>query len=165
MKGNIIKSERRMRLFDGSFANMNNVVGWCNSQSHRGYISKGLLKGHECLEKECTAFSKRNPEYWEDRTISETEKQRKIDEIKRKKKYLIDRDNYIREIFNEYKYIHLTSIQEVDNKTLRITYIYDGYEDLSGAIKKIQSKYPYSLWLKPIKTDKEIRDHLIRKGK
>jgi len=35
-------------------------VGFCNNKVHRGWLSTALLKGHKCLEKQCSFLDRNN---------------------------------------------------------------------------------------------------------
>lgn len=72
------------KLIDGSTgANANQIVGYCHSNLHNGYITKALFKKHDCLEKNCNSFEKLSEyPYWQ--SVDAIEKRRLFDkEIKR----------------------------------------------------------------------------------
>ena len=51
---------RRLPLIDGSFRKVdkNAVVGYCNCNLHKGYLSVTLLKEHDCIKKNCVYLKK-----------------------------------------------------------------------------------------------------------
>jgi len=51
-------------LLDKNPCKFSKVVGFCHNNLHRGYISKSLLKSHECIEKECTLLERFDHRYW-----------------------------------------------------------------------------------------------------
>lgn len=42
-----------------------NIRGFCHCKQHKGYISKSLLKTHDCINKKCVFFERVNKAYWE----------------------------------------------------------------------------------------------------
>ena len=60
------KTERRYRLIDGNILpEESRLIGYCWHNLHRGFLTQGLLKAHECLEKQCP-FLERFPDkhFW-----------------------------------------------------------------------------------------------------
>ena len=57
----------KVTLIDGK-TSYKRPIGYCFCDTHRGYISKELLKSHKCLQKQCP-FLRKNEEhpYWNDR--------------------------------------------------------------------------------------------------
>jgi len=148
-------------LLDKKQCKFSNVVGYCNNLSHRGYISKSLLKSHECVEKQCPLLTKCNANYW---TQIEKERSgvRQRREIARQEKYkAAQRDEFIRSVFEPYDHIHITSIKEMKAGFI-ITYIYSKRVDLSEVVAILREKYRCSIYLKAIRSSKEIQRQLIR---
>jgi len=124
-------------LINYNKVNMKNVIGYCHNIIHTGYISKNILKEHKCIEKQCLSFEKYNPDYWARVEKAKQEKRELYKNAKIKKLQIKTRNEFIHSVFEPYKEIHVTSIQEIRNG-LKITYIYDKHIDLSEAIKKIR---------------------------
>lgn len=59
--------KRRFRMIDGSqLCNPEHQVGYCWCDLHPGFLSKSLLKQHECCERECRHFEKfQDAPYWQ----------------------------------------------------------------------------------------------------
>jgi len=148
-------------LLDKNQCKFSNVVGYCNNLSHRGYVSKSLLKSHECIEKQCPLLTKCNANYW-----TQIEKERigacQRRGIARQEKFkAAQREEFIRNVFESYDYIHITSIKEMKTGFI-ITYIYNKRVDLSEAAAILRKKYQCSIYLKAIRSRKEIQRQLIR---
>lgn len=43
----------KVKCFDGAYAPVKAIVGYCNNSAHKGYISKGLATHHNCKGKGC----------------------------------------------------------------------------------------------------------------
>lgn len=57
----------KYRLLDGSshILKDSDVVGFCHSELHKGYITVRLMKNHQCLQKKCSRFEKiESSPYW-----------------------------------------------------------------------------------------------------
>lgn len=53
---NIRKQDEKVRFFDGVFRHYTKCIGYCNSKSHKGFITISMLKEHQCLQKKCYYF-------------------------------------------------------------------------------------------------------------
>lgn len=61
----LFDDEKVYRTIDGSWCQKGKILGYCWSDLHKGYLTKKLIDGHRCLEKQCFGFQK-YPEapYW-----------------------------------------------------------------------------------------------------
>lgn len=48
------------RCIDNSIIGSNKCVGYCQYDGHPGFLTKSLLKKHNCIEKECYHFVKKS---------------------------------------------------------------------------------------------------------
>ena len=140
---------------------MSKVIGYCHNIKHTGYINKHLLQEHKCLEKQCPLFEKYNPSYWGRLEKERKDRQKLYKKAKAKKLQKQQRDEFIRSVFEPYKQIYITSVQEI-YKGLKITYIYDHQVDLSEAIRILRDKYKCAIYLKAVRSSKENRKYLIK---
>lgn len=48
----------KIRVLEGGVqtVDVGAVVGFCNCDTHRGYVTVNLMKNHNCLGKECSFF-------------------------------------------------------------------------------------------------------------
>lgn len=47
------------------FVKVNSIVGYCHNYNHTAYLTKGIMKEHQCLEKGCFFFEKfHDYPYW-----------------------------------------------------------------------------------------------------
>ena len=160
-----IKNEdtKLKRLIYGGHAGDKKIIGRCYSRNHPGYLTKKLVEIHKCIEKNCTAFMKLRPEYWNE--IERIEQKKKDNRLNRKKeeKSANDRDKLIRETLEKSGHIYITSIREERASLLVVSYIYDKQVDLSSEIKYLRSKLMRIIKLQArIGTDDAI-EQLIRK--
>ena len=72
-----------VRLAEGGKRTMlkENIVGYCPYSLHKGYLTKNLLKKHQCVDKRCAYLRKCNPTFWDRLDDIETKKSK----IKRSK--------------------------------------------------------------------------------
>ena len=151
-------------LFDGTPVKSSKVIAYCNNATHYGWINKGLMKKHRCIEKECPYMEKANQSYW---LNLEVEKVKRDEARKRKKEVETQtrkRDEYIRSIFLPYDDIYVTSIRE-ENGQLNISYIFDKFVDLSEPIKRIRTLYKLPVYLKAVRCSDINTQLLIRNRK
>jgi hypothetical protein len=151
-------------LIDGALAKADNIVGYCNNATHWGWLSKRLMKEHQCLEKECPYFEKTNAGYWE-----KIEKEKALKAEKRKAKALekqrkAERDDFIRFVFEGYEDIFVTAIKEIRGGIM-ITYIFDKWVDLSAGRDVVRRQYGGKVVTKAVRSSEENRRLLIRSRK
>ena len=54
-----------IRLIDGNGCLRKHALGYCHYKKHKGYMTKALLKEHECLKKSCPLLEKfENRPFW-----------------------------------------------------------------------------------------------------
>jgi len=150
------------RLIDGHYANRDNIIARCHLVTHYGYLSKSLVKSHDCLAKNCPFFEKANPDYWQhlDKIAQEKKNnrlQRKMN-IKRKN----DRDRLIRETLENCGNIHVTAIREMSEKFLVVSYIYDKRVDLRPEIQFLCKKLGKTIKLEAKVGSDYVIERLIR---
>lgn len=136
-------------------------MGYCNNLSHKGYVSKILLRSHKCIDKQCPLLTKCNLNYWMqiEKERSNVHKKREI--ARQEKLKTAQRDEFICSVFEPYDHIHITSIKEMKSGFM-ITYIYNKRIDLSEAVTILREKYQCSIYLKAVRSSDEIRRKLIR---
>ena len=84
-----IQEAYKIHLINGevSFVNVKNIVGFCNSITHRGYLTAALLKKHDCLNRKCSNFQKFSDfPYWVNRDLEEANKLKHKEDVNDKNK-------------------------------------------------------------------------------
>ena len=132
--------EATMRLIDGVYANDVNVIARCHLIAHRGYLSKRLVKSHDCIAKKCPFFEKLRPGYWQ--ALEKVKQDKKNNRLLRKQSVEMKngRDAFIRKTLEGCGHIHVTSIKEESRTLLVIYYIYDKRVDLTSEIQFLREK-------------------------
>ena len=69
-----------LRLIDGHYANSNNIIARCHLLTHRGYLTKSLVKSHDCINKKCPFMEKIKKEYW--KALDEAKQEKKDNRVK-----------------------------------------------------------------------------------
>jgi hypothetical protein len=155
------------RLIDGNYTSGKKILARCHLLAHRGYLSKALIKSHDCLGKKCSFFQKINPEYWMALEAAERKKRRRGAEkrlqIKKERKARNDRDEFIRETLEDSGHIHVTSIQEEGRWRLKICYICDRHVNLAEEVKFLKKKLKKGIRIQVTIAPDENIEQLIRK--
>lgn len=62
------------------------IIGFCHYKNHSGYLTKSLVKEHECLKKQCPLLEKFDCRYFTQKDNIKKAKQIQKQRSKRKKK-------------------------------------------------------------------------------
>lgn len=93
------KKWRVYTTIDGNACNEGQRIGYCWSEIHRGYLTKNLIKEHQCIEKKCKHFQKyENADYWKQKEKRKAEKKKAKDKEKQIKQTKEDLLVKIREL-------------------------------------------------------------------
>jgi len=168
----IDKKVEYLHSFEGDLIRVKNAIGFCHSTVHRGYITKKLLKEHDCLKKECMSFEKVECGLWAEMEKKEAEKAKEklvIEKKREKREKARARFEDIREMGKEFG-VFVTSIKDktlyknFKRKTniLHITYIAYERMDLKEMLApKIFEKYGRGVYFKCVPTKHEIKKQLL----
>ncbi|MCL2486136.1 MAG: hypothetical protein FWE86_00870 [Oscillospiraceae bacterium] len=153
------------RLINGYYAKDENIIAFCHILTHRGYLSKTLVKSHDCITKECPFFERLRPEYWE--AVGRREEKIKINRIRKKQiaEEIENRNAFIKETLEQGGHIYVTSIKDQSRKILVISYIYDEWTDLTPEIDILRKKLKKSIRLTARVGSAEAIELLIRRRK
>lgn len=81
---------------------LNNIVGFCHCYTHKGFLTKNLLRQHDCINKECPFLEKyRDYPFWEHFDRVQENLSKKKTEIKLKKKNAVIEKNAEQKQLNE----------------------------------------------------------------
>ena len=152
-----------MRLIDGKYAVAKNVIARCHLLTHRGYLSKALVKSHDCIKKKCPFFEKLKPEYWQALETAERDKKSNRLKMKREAEIKSDRNVFIKEILDDSGHIYVTSIKDEKPNLLIINYIYDKQVDLLQEINFLRRHFKKIIKLQARVGSDETIEMLIRK--
>ena len=134
-----------VKLINGARASEANVIGYCHLEKHHGYLTKNLMKAHECLEKKCPFLKKLNINYWRGREAFEQRQKDKLIKQKQQAETKIKndayRDSFIRKTLEESGNIYVTVIRQENKNSLTVSYISDKRVDIRLQAKFLQSKY------------------------
>ena len=89
MKKDDISYERSVMIkyIDGVYRKYDKCIGFCNNECHRGFLTKELLKEHECIGKKCTFLDPiEDHQYWIHLMNTEAKKAKIKEEKKQHKK-------------------------------------------------------------------------------
>ncbi|MDR1069754.1 MAG: hypothetical protein LBL37_03085 [Gracilibacteraceae bacterium] len=155
------------RLIDGNYANDDKIIARCHLRTHRGFLTKNLVKSHNCIVKECPFLDKMGREYWQNLEIAKQTKKDNRLKIKingtQTLKMKHDRDAFIREILENSGSIHVTAIREEYRNSLVIYYIYDRKIDLTPEIRILGKKLGKIIKLQAKVGSEGVIEQLIRK--
>jgi hypothetical protein len=155
--------EGTLRLIDGNYVVASKVVARCHLLTHRGYLSKALIKSHDCIAKKCTFFEKLKAYYWT--AIEAAEIAKKSNRLKRKQDAAMksDRDILIRETLEDSGHIHVTTINDEKPNLLVISYIYDKRVNLRPEIAFLRGYLNMTIKLQARTGSEDTIEQLIRK--
>jgi predicted GIY-YIG superfamily endonuclease len=151
------------RLINGHFADNDNVIARCHLLTHRGYLTKNLIKSHECIEKKCSFFEKLKPEYWE--ALEKKEQMKKNNRLKKRQaiEETNERDKLIKETLERSGNVYVTQIKAENPRLLVISYIYDKRIDLSEEIQFLKTEFLMTIKLQAKIGSDETIELLIRR--
>lgn len=146
---------------DRNPCNENQRVGYCWNEIHRGYLTKNLMKEHQCIERKCRHFQKyENSPYWKEKEAKKEKKKIKKENLKKiendKKKIF----NKIREITAEDEIFHAIGIEKNKNIYI-IRYIKFDYINIASYIKKFKDATGHNFYLQEIKTNYEKKKEIL----
>ena len=152
-----------VKLINGARARETNVIGYCHLERHSGYLTKNLIKVHECLEKKCNFLRKLRPEYWKNREDSEKARKDKLIRPKRKAETNTERDDFIRRILEKDGNVYVTVIREENKGFLTVSYIFDRRVDIRPQARVLQRRYgSMRIKFKPAAASEAAIEKLIR---
>ena len=151
------------RLIDEHYADSSNVVARCHLLAHRGYLSKTLMKSHDCIAKKCPFFEKLKPEFWE--AVEAEDREKKSNRLNRKQMLETknERDALIRATLEDSGSVYITRIREERPNLLVISFIYDRRIDLTSEIQFLRVELKTAIRLQAIDGTEEAIEQLIRK--
>ena len=152
-----------VKLINGARARETNVIGYCHLERHSGYLTKNLIKVHECLEKKCNFLRKLRPEYWKGRKEFEQAQKDKLIRPRRKVETNAERDAFIRRILEKDGNIYVTVIREENKGFLTVSYISDRRVDIRPQARVLQNRYSsMRIKFKPAAASEAAIEKLIR---
>lgn len=155
--------EKEKRLIDGNYAVSSKIIARCHSLLHRGYLTKSLVKSHNCIGKKCSGFEKLKPNYWRALESAEEAKKKRRLQLKDEKKLANDRNIMICATLEDSGSIYVTSIREEPRNFLVISYIYDRHVNLSDEVQFLRKELGKNIRLKAVMGTDEAIENLIRK--
>jgi hypothetical protein len=137
-------------------------VGYCWNEIHRGYLTKNLMKEHQCIEKKCRHFQKyENSPYWKEKE-ARREKKKKRKEILKKNENDKNRIlNKIREITIEDENFHAISVEK-DKNIYVVRYIRFDFVNTASYVKMFKEIFGCNFYLKEIKTNYEKKKEILK---
>lgn len=152
----------KVKMIDGSvqWIREKNLVGWCSCHLHPGVVSKGLLKKHQCVEKQCY-YLKKNQEaaYWsamaEEQRLKEQRKAKAREEKEKQleeEQLLLDRRDWMQDFLDDRDSdMYIVRIARENTSQFRIFYVSDNcyadgmnYAELYGMLR---TEFPQEQYL------------------
>lgn len=157
---------RKLRLIDGTtkYVKRQSIVGYCHCKLHKGYISRKLLKSHDCINKKCSCLEKfKEYPFWvEYEKNSEMEllardRKKQLRKKKQKQGQLISQMLMTANSFSQKvdAGIVITHIMQIDKSNKYIIFYvsnakYDDSEQYRFIAKHMQREYHYSFRMKHV---------------
>jgi len=159
----VVTIDTEKRLIDGNYAYSDKIIARCHSLMHRGYLTKSLVKSHDCIGKKCDGFEKLKPDYWLAIADAQADHREKRAQLKHEKRLIYDRNVFIRATLEDSGSIYVTSIREEAHNFLEVKYIFDRKVDLSQELQFLRNELGRNIRLKAVKGVEEAIEQLIRK--
>lgn len=152
---------------DGIHREKSKNIGYCWYSLHRGYVTVAIMKKHRCTEKSCTYLEKfENAQYWAqkyERKIIKLEKRAREKFIRENERLVLD--GALELTFNNCNVLFIKAVYE-SKKRYTLSYIADGYVDLSYCAYHLSFALDCAVRLKCIRADRELIElHLDKKRK
>lgn len=115
---------------------VNSIVGYCHSSVHSGYVTKNVVKRHDCIKKECALFEGfYDYPFWESFQKTQEIKVQKKLENQEQKRARKERELYLEEIKNEASRwviqlgypILISSVKEIKTNYFIVFYASESY--------------------------------------
>ena len=147
---------------DKSFTPPETRVGFCRNMIHRGFLTKGLMEQHECIEKNCKYFIKyENSNYWQQKA-EKKEQRKKYKAIKKFWEERCDHALYLmRDLTKDIECVGITSATMKDEKTIEIRYVSTETVDLHEELMIVREATGVKCVLTSIKNNPSMKKKLI----
>lgn len=141
------------------------IVGYCCSEFHRGYLTKHIIKTKGCVRKNCPSFLKHEgSNYWKAITAQEERKRISKEEIREEKKRQKGYLRVLHEITANDKNLYVVSLVE-ENGTFLARCVTLGPVDFSIYIRVFRDQCNGArLIFKVIKASENVKKEIIRKN-
>lgn len=147
---------------DGNRCNPEQRVGYCWSETHRGYLTLNLMKEHQCIEKGCHHFQKyeRSP-YWQQKAKVKAEK-KKSKEIQKFKDAQKDRIlQTIRNLTADDADFFAVSVDK-EAGTYIVRYIRFAWLDINSYVQRFKTACGVGIYLQEIKADHKTKLQILK---
>lgn len=147
---------------DKSFTPPETRVGFCRNMIHRGFLTKGLMEQHECIEKNCKYFIKyENSVYWQQKA-EKKEQRKKYKAIKKFWEERCDHALYLmRDLTKDMECVGITSATMKDERTIEIRYVSTQTVDLYEELMIVKEATGVKCVLTSIKNNSSMKKKLI----
>lgn len=157
----LLSKKRTYYNIDGTRSDVNKRVGFCNSNLHKGYLTKKLMDEHECIEKGCHYFIKYEKNaYWQQKNASKEKRQK----AKIQKKFWEQKEQgalyLMRELTKDIQYLGITSAYKKENH-IEIRYVALNMVNLSPEIYTLKNKLKIDIKLAAVRTSYEKKIELL----
>ncbi len=145
---------RSYTTIDGNLCNPEQRVGYCWSETHRGYLTLPLMTQHECVEKQCKHFQKyEQHSYWKGKDKKKEQKQRHKAQEKAQEKQLQDMLRIIRALTEDDQDFFAISVEkgkDLYKHQYIVRFIKFAWIDISYYVKLFRDRCGVSVYLREI---------------
>jgi hypothetical protein len=131
-------------------------VGYCWFKEHKGYLTRKLMKEHQCTGKECHYFQKfEDAPYWKEKAaIKKKRKDKKEEERTRevREKLMLQ---MARGWSDQYTFMDFTSAKQTDPGAITLTYFTKWTVDLARCADYMSRVWKCSVNLRRIEPDRD----------
>jgi hypothetical protein len=141
-------------------------VGYCRYKKHKGFLTRKLMKQHQCLGKGCHYFQKfEDAPYWKEKSkIKQMKRDRKAEERVREERESLILET-ARDWTDRYGFMDFISAKEPSPGTLILTYFSKKYVDLLRCADYMERVWNCKVELRKIEPDDELTVHYLQQKK
>ena len=141
-------------------------VGYCWYKNHKGFLTRKLMKKHQCPSKNCHYFQKfEDAPYWKEKAeLKQLKRDRKAEERAREARsaFILE---MARTLTDRFHFMDFTSAKQPTPETLTLAYFTTRYIDLSRCAGYMGRVWNCNVELKKIEPDNDLAAQILQQKK
>lgn len=150
---------------EGKTCNPEQRVGYCWSETHRGYLTLPLMQQHECIEKGCKHFQKYEDSlYWKKKEEKKAQKQQRKEQEKAREQKLQEILNITRALTEEDNDFFPISVKKGEGLYQHqyiVRFVKFAWVDIAYYVKLFKERCGVSIYLEEIKTTYDMKLQIL----
>lgn len=150
---------------DGHYCNPEQRVGYCWSETHRGYLTKALMQEHECMQKQCKHFQKyEESPYWKRKAEAKERKQKRKASEKQQNEQMQRILNIIRALTEEDPDFYAISVDKgagLYQHMYVVRFVRFAWVDIPYYVKLFRERCGVPIYLHEIKSSYDMKQRIL----